>query len=340
MLPRLSRVHRRGFTLIELLVAITIIGVLTALLLPAVGSAREAMRRAKCMNNLKQLALAVSNYEGSNGCLPMGTPLWHMTDVGDLFENHSLLVATLPYYEQQALYYAVNFNTNIYTYSNLTVQNMQLAMLMCPSDFQAEERESLPYDVLGVPAGMRQPGKSSYGGCAGVWYDRTLDPSLARYFEGAFHINSAVRWSEFTDGTSATLLLGERAHSKLKPSEAADWHWWYDGYMGDTLFWTLYPMNPYEKVETIDANVNTSNAYINAAGSMHPQGANFAFADGSVRFIKETIETLNHDPSNGIPSEMYLDDQGVYRLKPGERYRVWQAISTRKHGEIISSDDY
>jgi prepilin-type processing-associated H-X9-DG protein len=238
------------------------------------------------------------------------------------------------------LYNAVNFSRNIYTYANITVQSSQLAVLCCPSDSTITEREELPYPVLDIPVGVARPAKSSYGGCTGIWYYESVEPKLVADFNGAFGENRGIPLAEFTDGTSTTLLLGERAHGRLKPDEARDWHWWFDSYFGDTLFWTLYPMNPFSKIKTNEANYSTPNAYIVAAGSMHPDGADFAFADGSVKFIKDTIKTMDYDPADGMPRGIFLGNDGLYHLRPGFSLEVWQAISTRNGGEVISADDY
>src|ERR1700677_4713780 len=120
-MPKTSRrTANRGFTLIELLVVIAIIAVLIALLLPAVQAAREAARRAQCTNNLKQMALAVMNYESSNGVFPLGS--FMMPPPGDPFSGsgsgrheHGILIRLLPYYEQAPLYNA--FNTNVHYFS-------------------------------------------------------------------------------------------------------------------------------------------------------------------------------------------------------------------------------
>ncbi len=133
------RRNRSGFTLIELLVVIAIIAVLIALLLPAVQSAREAARRAQCTNNLKQLGLAVANYESSTGVLPWGSG-------PDGWNNWSAAVLLLPYLEQQPLYSAINFSAPSAMFPssvwNLTGQAAQVAALLCPSD---QDRLTTPY---------------------------------------------------------------------------------------------------------------------------------------------------------------------------------------------------
>src|SRR5262249_33102914 len=128
----------RAFTLIELLVVIAIIAVLISLLLPAVQSAREAARRAQCTNNLKQMALAASNYESASGCYPGGSysginpnnpPHW-----GTYPENFSCFVRMLPYFEQAPMYSAVNFNLCSSDIANLTICGVRVNSLICPSD--------------------------------------------------------------------------------------------------------------------------------------------------------------------------------------------------------------
>jgi len=346
---RIGRLHR-GFTLIELLVVVAIIGILVALLLPAVQAAREASRRAGCVNNLMQLALATHNYHDSYGCLPMGDPLGryrvgYYNNSATVADNHSLWVAILGQLENMPLYNSVNFTNNINSYSNLTIHGVGLATLWCPSDGRISTPVTPSQEIWGVPAEENLSALSNYGGCAGTWFNHpeispvggglANVPALTAAANGAFFLNSRVRFSDFTDGTSTTLLIGERAHGRLRPEEARDHHWWYNGYWSANLFHTLYPLNPWRTLDEAPSTISSPNAHMQAASSFHPGGANFAFADGSVRFIKETVDSWPMDPATGGPSGVTGSLTTPYRLGPGLRPGVYQALSTRGGGEAI-----
>lgn len=332
----------RGFTLIELLVAIAVIAGLIALLLPAIQAAREAARRAQCVNNLKQLGIAAHVYHDQFGRLPMGTPMMPYPGLG-VCESHSIFVALAPGLDQQPLFNSVNFTANIYNAANLSVQRNGISTLWCPSDVTVSEAVTQPYAYLDNPQGEFRVAFTSYAACSGIWYHNTTDlvalRSLTGQDNGLFFANSSVSFAEITDGTSNTLMFGERAHGLLASDEARDWHWWFDGYYGDTLFWTLCPMNPLRKLKTNPANTATSNAYVESASSMHPGGANFAFADASVRYIKDTINTWPFNPDGGLPIGVSGDHTNPYVLAPTVRLGIWQALSTRGGGEIISGDN-
>jgi prepilin-type N-terminal cleavage/methylation domain-containing protein/prepilin-type processing-associated H-X9-DG protein len=304
---------RRGFTLIELLVVIAIIAVLIALLLPAVQAAREAARRIQCTNNLKQLGLAVANYGDINGILPSqvgGIPVW--------FANSdyrtSWMVQILPMMEQGNLFNAYNFAglRAEYSFANQTVISTPLNGVVCPS-----------YAGL-----MLQQGQSDWNGYAGteqaamsLWYiagtcykgnlgDNTTGPfpgSNNAYgdLNGTTPTATGIFWraqmvvsiASITDGTSNTMLAGEALPN------TCNWNAWSES--NSSVATTSIPMN--QKV-----NIDRTNpGYCYGFRSQHPGGMNTAFCDGSVRFLKNSV------------------NQNVYR-----------AISTRAGGEVISSDSY
>jgi prepilin-type N-terminal cleavage/methylation domain-containing protein/prepilin-type processing-associated H-X9-DG protein len=341
----------RGFTLIELLVVIAIIAVLIALLLPAVQAAREAARRAQCVNNLKQLALAALNYESTNGAL-QPVQVW-ATDARGVCTATGLGAFTrmLGQMEQQGLFNAVNFSTSSSHPSNVTVAATAVAVLWCPSEAAGPLDEPLdPGSYPFAPAGARQA-HTSYAGCSGV-APVQLPPCLlpdalikaeeaAAY--GLIYRNSATRLAMITDGTSNTMLFSEHAWSTLKvdPNDLGDtdWFWWNSGGSLDTAYSTLTPPNALKKYAAEFA----SGAYwipVASASSRHPGGVNVALADGSVRFVKDTVSSWPLAADGlpvGIPRNNPLYFTGDFGTsRPG----VWQALSTRAGGEVLSADAF
>jgi prepilin-type processing-associated H-X9-DG protein len=184
---------------------------------------------------------------------------------------------------------------------------------------------------------------SSYAGNSDTWFLWWWQQSVPQSgMNGLFYINSAVTLAEITDGTSNTILFGERAHGMLDDTSSLWWQWWTSGNYGDTLFCTLFPMNPFRKVNEIYGTSGDaqSAAYISAASSFHPDGANFAFVDGSVRFIKDTISTWPANQTTGVPLGVTFDPNGPYKLAPSVRFGFYQALSTRSGGELISADAF
>ena len=364
--PHVGRTRPSGFTLIELLVVIAIIAVLISLLLPAVQAAREAARRAQCTNNLKQLGLAIANYESATGSYPQGFSLQNDPG-GFLADSGGHFIKILPYIEQLALYNAMNFSIDTYHSTNSTILATGLNALWCPSDGS----------IIGLvnrsdyttTDGKPQPVYySSYSGSIGTWplnvYSATpVSANQMSQLNGVLYATAAngslttsiapARLAGITDGTSNTIAYGEHAHglfSKVAfPGEYGidfnDWNWWVSGNEGDTLFTSLYPINPQRKIGSGYSNSTTGQGddVVLGASSFHPGGANFAFCDGSVRFLKDTIDTWPLiPPADGtlLPVGFTRGTDNSLTGVKGAKVGVYQALSTRNGGEVISADSY
>jgi prepilin-type N-terminal cleavage/methylation domain-containing protein/prepilin-type processing-associated H-X9-DG protein len=341
---------RRGFTLIELLVVIAIIAVLIALLLPAVQAAREAARRIQCTNNLKQIGVALHNYHSALGSFPPGGMVAPLTNwwvaQGLTWPGHfrySALMMIMPFMEATPGFNAMNFLIPLYDLNgddmpqNTTVYSMQVKSFLCPSDVRSAiliESES-PCNYAsntgnGLPGGFSLP--ASYGNPNGPFYE-----------------NSATTMASLIDGSSNTAAFGESIignNSNVPPpanapnpqeivvqtasgistfadtfkyiplttaecASSTNYRWdrqtnWIDGDYRHTLYDHYLTPNSL----TYDCLRGPMHGW-RTARSRHPGGVNILFVDGSVHFIKNTVNLA-----------------------------AWQAIATVAGGEVVSADSY
>lgn len=307
--------HRSGFTLIELLVVIAIIAILVALLLPAVQQAREAARRSSCKNNLKQIGLALHNYHDTYFMFPPGwvgatsSPQQHHTGMedptapADFSNGFSWATFILPMMEQGPLYDQVNFNQQIKIGGNLAVIATTMPAYQCPSDpkpgnFSINDGTNdiilATSNYMGV-FGTRDLEECEINGSAG---HVTAGQQCAA--DGLFFHNSALKMRDVTDGTSNTIMVGERTtfvDASVSPPEIFYGTW--AGIVTGTeeaaarfIGHAEHPPNENEHPEDF--------------GSSHRGGAQFILADGSVHFISENI------------------DEGLF-----------QGLATRGQGEVV-----
>jgi prepilin-type processing-associated H-X9-DG protein len=355
-----SQVHafgRTGLTIIELLVTISLISLLIGLLLPSVQAAREAARRAQCANSLRQLCLALYGYHDAFGSLPPGRiksydPRYSGTNppCTSSIVDKSLEIFCLGFAEQISVYNAINQNLAIIAAENSTVHSISVSMFACPSDYMAGWPRDLNSGAL-TRYGVPDPAKmvfTSYAGMIGSLpvlaqplpsNSCVVPSSLIGQCNGVFNDLSPIRLASVTDGLSNTMFMAEKATTilqelnSLNPDYAAQHGWYIAGNWGDTLVTSLYPPNACDKVAPV-----AMTAWTNSASSMHPGGLNVLMGDGSVRFIKDSIQSSPFNPISGNPAGASQDGQGAWINLPPSG--VWQAISTRSGGEVVSSDGY
>lgn len=309
----------RAFTLIELLVVIAIIAILIGLLLPAVQKVREAAARLSCSNNLKQLGLAMHNYEGAYGAFPQGRNQWPKVV--------SAPARLLAFVEQDNLQKLVSYDGTLTDPQNVTASKTRVGLFVCPSD----------------PRGGQVPGLTDFGtnyvACngMGVTFDSsgaitiytTIPNGNGIFAQVPVHVgdiadgtSNTAAFSETTLGTGGALtgpptdsrfvILEVAGGNDPTPSDCSSGNgtWvstrggqWINGHFGNTLYNHYYPPNPIAKW---DCGNSSHNKALSTARSFHPGGVNLLLADGSVRFIRDSIDLSS-----------------------------WRGLSTRAGGEIL-----
>ncbi|EAQ78275.1 DUF1559 domain-containing protein [Blastopirellula marina] len=300
------RPHRSGFTLVELLVVIAIIGVLIALLLPAVQQAREAARRSSCQNNMKQLALACHMYHDTYLMLPYGEA-----------QYITWKISILPFIEQSNLSdqfdYTVSFKSNEDTVNSNLLSNVNISAFNCPSYSKNptdqnywgnNNRNHQFHSYVGINGALNESNTdkhADWGECFS-WYGWKCN-------NGAFGYNEKLGFNSLTDGTSNTLLLGEHSGRDLTvvgngaDITYGDWGGWAgSGNTGDMFAQTEHAgggILPIQDGPNANCNgrsgFNCDASYLSSVmvNSEHPGGAQFAMSDGSVRFVAETVDVTS-----------------------------------------------
>jgi prepilin-type N-terminal cleavage/methylation domain-containing protein len=290
-----TRSKRAAFTLVELLVVIAIIGVLVALLLPAVQAARESARRSTCTNNLKQIGVAINNYEAAKRMYPPGA-IWQRWRPPAKQKHHgSLLVHLLPYIEQQSLYAAFDFkqvsiDNAVFPGTTRRVGAEIVETYLCPSDDNEGDYSEFAVHNYAASNGPTEVYDNPNCSCTHEWKSLEMAPIDNRdNFAGPFtRLGLVTKPSQITDGVSNTIFVGEVRVPCSVHAQAG----WAKTNNGNGYSTTLIPINfDTCRNDTPDAchrpcTWNTDVGFKSA----HPGGVQFTMGDGSVQFIGEPID--------------------------------------------------
>jgi prepilin-type N-terminal cleavage/methylation domain-containing protein/prepilin-type processing-associated H-X9-DG protein len=280
--------NQRGFTLVELLVVIAIIGILVALLLPAVQAARESARRIQCSNNLKQIGLGLHNYADTNKRFPSSRVRWNLPSGGRVV--HGWCILLLPYIEHASIQNRYDFNVSFHDVKNEPVSQIPLNVFSCPSS------PGGPQLLDNAPWGATTRSMSGdYQALAGYWDDVQIIPNTA---EGMLHENKG-RPADVIDGLTHTLCISElggrpQFWAAGKPQAAfpaaysyvKEWGAWA---APQRIFYTGY---------TYDGMMTKGPCALNCANmegiyAFHPGGAHVLMGDGSIQFLSKSVPVQN-----------------------------------------------
>jgi prepilin-type N-terminal cleavage/methylation domain-containing protein/prepilin-type processing-associated H-X9-DG protein len=332
---------RRGFTLIELLVVIAIIAVLIGLLVPAVQKVREAANKGQCLNNLKQMGVALHNYHSDRKVFPPGV-VSQLVDTGwrmppgncnafpaEVGPGWSFFAYLLPYIEQGNLHMSIRLDLPISNPANATARRTLVPTYICPSDPASQDLVNVttcgsPPVPANTPAFLTDAARCSYVGCLGGGDANNPDPNFGCYeyqpFNGVFHRNSRIRVADITDGTSHTIGIGERSSDFVQGT-------WVGVVPGEEMVYNQTNPPPQFNpalgqpcqnwrppitavvVHGRQYKPNDPNGSPASFHGPHQNGCHFLFMDGSCRFIDGSISLT-----------------------------VFRALCTRSNGEVISDD--
>ncbi len=331
------RKSQTGFTLVELLVVIAIIGTLVALLLPAVQAAREAARRAQCVNNLKQVGLALQNYHDTNRELPIGNisccwgtwqmailPFMEQAQLGDLYAflpKNSQFFDSAYKYDSENKSPSAPLDTSL-TINNIIVSQARLSSLTCPSDSPQIFDQGITYHNYVANYGNTNHFGLDHHGPASPEFVKHLRGPFAGFdfitgsaTVGKIVDTKVISYREITDGLSNTMLASETVQGQNRDHRGLTWWGWATGFETFTVpnsfepdvFYGRGECNP--ELPNPPCNEPTSPASLTRAASRsrHPAGVNVAMCDGSVRFALDSIDIVAWRASSSIAGEEVIE---------------------------------
>jgi len=338
--------RKRGFTLIELLVVIAIIAILIALLLPAVQQAREAARRSTCKNNMKQIGLAMQNYHDVHNTFPPGyvtktpcdsTSAWSACNIGEL-GLYSWGAFVLPFIDQAPLYNLLNvggvtLDQNLANATTRAALQKPMAVFLCPSDpgpnlndFSASSGR-YNFNVVDSSSNAYQIARSDYVMVANAW-DSTTPPVYPLQYgpaHGVGFANSRIRFRDITDGSSNTILVGERAYVYKSSNKVGGAN--VVGFSGSNNNQDASYGRKGNGLAALGLTYNGINAVAGAEhdvrgfSSNHVGGAHFVFCDGSVHFLSENIDYKK----GSVSTATHLQDINS----------TFQRLAVRDDGQVV-----